>query len=192
MSQPLPISDYKYLSRGRIKRIDWTKQSADQETGYLVCVDLDYPTRKRLLVVKAKASNLLLFYFNLYFLDLHKDHENFPLAPNIEDIDYNMLSPYSKGSLYDITDKPRNYKAKKLVGSFLPKRGYRCHYLSLKYYLSKGLILKKVHNVLSFRQEAHIKPYIDLTTRLRKESKTVFKKNIWKKFNNALYVRKNA
>ena len=39
---------------------------------------------------------------------------------------------------------------------------------SLKQALNHGLILKKVHKVIQFYQEAWRKPYIDMNTKLRR------------------------
>ena len=53
----------------------------------------------------------------------------------------------------------------------------------IKQALSHGLILKKVHRVIQFNQEAWLKPYIDMNTELRKQVKNDFEKDfccIWK------------
>ena len=47
------------------------------------------------------------------------------------------------------------------------KEKYVVHILALKQALNHGLILKKVHRVIEFRQEAWLKPYIDMNTKLR-------------------------
>ena len=39
-----------------------------------------------------------------------------------------------------------------------------CHIRSLKHALDHGLILKKVHRVIQFNQEAWLKEYIDMNT----------------------------
>ena len=43
----------------------------------------------------------------------------------------------------------------------MPKKNYVVHHRNLKYYSSQGLILKKVHRILAFKQSAWMKPYID-------------------------------
>ena len=48
------------------------------------------------------------------------------------------------------------------------KKNYVVHIRSLKQALNHGLILKKVHRVIPFYQEAWLKPYIDMNTELRK------------------------
>ena len=45
------------------------------------------------------------------------------------------------------------------------------HIRALKEALNHGLVLKDVHRVFKFNQEAWLKPYIDMNTKLRTESK---------------------
>ena len=45
------------------------------------------------------------------------------------------------------------------------------HKRALKQALNHGLILKKVHRVIQFNQEAWLKPYTDMNTKLRTEAK---------------------
>ena len=57
-------------------------------------------------------------------------------------------------------------------------KNYVAHIRSLKQALSNGLILKKVHRVIQFNQEAWLKPYIDMNTELRKQAKNDFEKDV--------------
>ena len=61
------------------------------------------------------------------------------------------------------------------------------HIVALKQALNHGLVLKKVHSVISFRQEAWLKPYIDLNTELRKNAKNEFEKDFYKLKINSIY-----
>ena len=61
------------------------------------------------------------------------------------------------------------------------------HYRNLKYYLSKGWVLTKVHKILEFKQSAWMKPYIDFNTQKRKEATNEADKNLFKLLNNAVY-----
>ena len=65
-------------------------------------------------------------------------------------------------------------KCKKLVCNLYDKKNYVVHIRSLKQALNHGLILKKVHRVIQFNQEAWLKPYIDMNTELRKKAKNDF------------------
>ena len=60
-------------------------------------------------------------------------------------------------------------KCKKLVCNLHNKKKYAVHIRSLKKALNHGLILKKVHRLIQFNQEACLKPYIDMNTELRKK-----------------------
>ena len=67
-------------------------------------------------------------------------------------------------------------KCNKLVCNFYNKNNYVVHIRSLKQALNHGLILKNVHRVIKFNQEAWLKGYIDMNTELRKQAKMILKK----------------
>lgn len=71
--------------------------------------------------------------------------------------------------------------------TFYDKEKYVVHYSMLKLALEHNLILKKVHRVLQFEQSTWLEPYIDLNTRFRMNSTTVFEKDFYKLLNNAIY-----
>ena len=54
------------------------------------------------------------------------------------------------------------------------QRKYVVHIRALKQALSHELIQKDVHRVIKFNQEAWLRPYIDMNTKLRKEAKNEF------------------
>ena len=62
-------------------------------------------------------------------------------------------------------------KVEKLVANLHDKTEYVIHIRNLKQALNHGLVLKKVHRVIKFNQNAWLKPYIDMNTDLRKKSK---------------------
>ncbi len=64
---------------------------------------------------------------------------------------------------------------------------YLVHGLNLKLYLEQGMQLLKIHRGITFHQEAFIKPYIDMCTRMRKYAMTEAEKNIYKLLANSLY-----
>ena len=81
--------------------------------------------------------------------NLHNLHRNVPFLP----------------------ERMKTGKCKKLVCNLYDKRNYVVYIRSLNQALSHGLILKKVHRVIQFNQEAWLKQYIDKNTELRKKAK---------------------
>ena len=55
--------------------------------------------------------------------------------------------------------------------------------------MNHGLVLKKVHKVIQFNQEAWLKPYIDMNIKLRTEAKNGFEKDFFKLMNNAVFEK---
>ena len=78
-------------------------------------------------------------------------------------------------------------KCKKLVCNLHHKKSYVVHISSLKQALNLTIILKKVHRVIQFYQEAWLKPYFDMNTELRKKSKNDSEKDFFKLMNNAVF-----
>ena len=86
-----------------------------------------------------------------------------------------------------LTERMKIGKCKKLVCNLYDKNDYVVHIRSLKQALNHGLILKKVHTVIQFYQEAWLKSYIDMNTEYRKNAKNDFEKNFFKLMNNAVF-----
>ena len=78
-------------------------------------------------------------------------------------------------------------KVKELVCSIEDKEKYLIHIRALKQALNHGLILKDVHRVIKSHQEAWLKLYIDINTKLRKEAKNEFEKEFFKLMDNSLF-----
>ena len=72
-----------------------------------------------------------------------------------------------------------------LVANLHDKTEYIIHIRNLKQTLNHGIVLKKVHRVIKFNQNAWLKPYIDLNTDLRKKAKNDFEKDFL--MNNAVF-----
>ena len=69
-------------------------------------------------------------------------------------------------------------KVEKLVANLHDKTEYVIHIRNLKQALNHRLVLKKVHRVIKFNQNAWLKPYIDMNTYLRKKAKNDFEKDL--------------
>ena len=86
------------------------------------------------------------------------------------DVEYSkkLLSLYI--DLPFLPERNKIKKCEKLVSNIHIKENV-VHLRYLKQVLNHGLILKKVHRVIQFNQEAWLKSYIDWNTKLRKEAK---------------------
>lgn len=157
MMEPLPTGEYAWMSQEAIDIINWERQSRDQDYGFIVEVDLNYPDH------------------------LHKSHDSFPLAPEQLDIDYTILSPYSRNCLrYYRPRDYKKYKTRKLCSTFRPRKKYVCHYRNLKLYLELGMELVRVHRAIKFRQRPFLKRIVLRNTEKRRVARTAFERTHWK------------
>ena len=76
---------------------------------------------------------------------------------------------------------------KKLICDWTDKKNYLVHYRMLKFYVKHGMIVEKVHEVISFKQRSWLKPYIDFNTNKRNKVDNEFEKDFYKLLNNAFY-----
>ena len=104
------------------------------------------------------------------------------------DIEYPKNLHTLHSDLPFLPERMRINKCTKLVCTVQDKENDVLHIRTLKQTLNHGLILKKVHHgVIEFRQEAWLKPYIDMNTELRKEAKNKFEKYFVKLMNNSMF-----
>ena len=66
-------------------------------------------------------------------------------------------------------------KVKTLLTNLHDKNEYVIHIRNSKQAVNHGLILKKVHRVIKFNQNAWLKPYIDMNTDLKEKQKMILK-----------------
>ena len=158
----LPKGNLEWMTENEINNFNIDTIDLEGPKGYILEVDLDYPKK------------------------LHLKHNELPLAPDLVQVSYNDLSPYSKKALLEC-DGRKNYKDIKLISSFYPRKYYVTHLKNLKLYLDLGLKLKKIHRILKFDQEAFIKPFIEMCTLARQNSKTKFESDQFKKLANSVY-----
>ena len=86
-----------------------------------------------------------------------------------------------------LSERKKLEKVGKLVCGIEDKEKYVLHIRALTQALNHELILKDVHRVIKFNQEAWLNPYIDMNTKLRKEAKNDFEKDFFKLINNSVF-----
>ena len=77
-------------------------------------------------------------------------------------------------------------KVEKLVANLHDKTESVIHIRNLQQALNHGLVLKKVHRMIEFNQNAWLKSYIDMNTDLRKKAKYDFEKDYFQLMSNAV------
>ena len=162
MSQTLPTDGFYWLVKEEWEDIKWIEQTEEQDIGYIIECDLEYPK------------------------ELHNSHNDYPLAPERMDVAYTLTSE-NQMQIRKCYSMSQTATSTKLIPNLLAKTKYCCHYLLLKFYLEHGLILGKVHRVLTFNQSKWLAPYIAKNQNLRAESENDFEKEYFKLMNNAVY-----
>ena len=69
----------------------------------------------------------------------------------------------------------------------MDKQNYVVRIEMLQYYLKQGMKVSKINRVLSFKQKAWLKPWINYNTEKRKKATSDFEKDMYKLMNNAAY-----
>jgi hypothetical protein len=78
----------------------------------------------------------------------------------------------------------------KLIPNLNDKKNYMVHYRLLKFYLAHGLVIRKIHRVIKFRQSAWLKVFIDFNTNERAKCKLandLIGADFFKLMNNSVY-----
>ena len=78
-------------------------------------------------------------------------------------------------------------QSSKLICDQSDKKNYLTHYRMLKFYIRHGMIIDKVHNIISFKQSRWIEKYISYNTEKRNKAKNDFEKDFYKLLNHAFY-----
>ena len=73
--------------------------------------------------------------------------------------------------------KPETYnQTKKLICDWSDKKNYLVHYRMLKYYVRHGMIVDKVHEIISFGQKRWLEEYINFNTQKRNQAVNDFER----------------
>lgn len=82
---------------------------------------------------------------------------------------------------------PPGGRLPKLVPNLHDKYFYVMHYVHLKTCIKHGLIVKKIHRAIKFRQLPFLKKYIDFNTALRQKATSTFEQDFFKLLNNSIF-----
>ena len=108
---------------------------------------------------------------------IKKYHENSDIGYIFEvDVEYPKHIRMLRSDLPFLPERMKINKSTKLFCNIQDKNNYVVHIVALKQALDYGLKITKIHDIIQFDQEAWLKPYIDMNTRLRTEVKNDFEK----------------
>ena len=158
MCEPLPLGNFHFLSNDEISDFDLMNIPTDSDTGYIIECDLTYPE------------------------SLHQLHSDYPLAPEHLTVSPGMLSNFCN-NIRASSWKP----TQKLVPNLQNKTKYVCHYRNLQFYVKHGLIVTKIHRIISFCQRQWLKPWIDYCTEKRQMARDEFESDLAKLQANATF-----
>ena len=131
MIQSLPKGNYKWITPVNFTQEKIMKYSEDDPHGYILEVDLEYPT------------------------ELHDLHNDYPLAPESTTF---TSSPFMQEIMKELNTKPG--KTNKLILNLNNKRKYVIHIRNLQQYINLGMKLTKIHRIIRFDQSKWLKEYI--------------------------------
>ena len=162
MSQYLPTGQFEWVKQEDLANINWTAQTEEQQYGYVVKVDLDYP------------------------VELHEAHNDFPLAPERIYVQEKWISDNQRTNKANY-QMPRRDMSSKLIPNLMHKRDYVVDYRNLKFYLEHGLKLVKVHCAIKYKQSKWMAPYISLNQTKRQQTRKNHERDLYKLMNNSVF-----
>ena len=154
MCESLPVGEFRFLSSDEIVNFDLEAIEADSPVGFILEVDLRYPE------------------------NLHVEHNDYPLAAEHLTVTEDMLSPFALG----FSDRPK--PSTKLVPNLRDKIKYVTHYRNLQFYTSHGLIVTKIHRILSSKKRTWLN--IDHCTARRQAATSQFESDLNRMKSNAV------
>ena len=161
----------------------------DKESSFLIYVDANnlygWTMTKKLHVDGPKWVDDLIMFTEDFIKGFDEESEIGYFL--FVDVEYPKTLHMLHSDLPFLSEKMKINKCIKLVCNLNVKENYPVHIVALKQGLNHGLVLKKVHSAISFRQEAWLKSYIDLNTESRKNAKNEFEKDFYKLKINSIY-----
>lgn len=104
------------------------------------------------------------------------------------DIDYPEILQKTHNDLPFLVEHLKIGRVRKLVPNLYNKRMYTLHYLNLQQCVRHGLILRKIHKIIRFRQSKWLGSYIDLCATARQNPlNTPFENKYHKLCNNCIF-----
>ena len=106
-----------------------------------------------------------------YPYNIKEKTKNFPFRPEIKIVPEDKYNDYMK------TIKRKSYtKAKKLKCDWTDKKNYLIFHGMINFYVRHGMVVDKIHEIISFKQSKWLEKYIYFITQKRNKTKKKFEK----------------
>ena len=172
MMRKLPYKDFEFITTTTLDVILNTPDNSDH--GYYIVCDIDYTNECKerteqlaLMPNKRKINDNELGYLRSSFTDQERDGVKARSEKRL----------HRSGKLL--------YRSEKLILDQNNKTENMFHYKMLKFYVTMGVKVTKIHRVIKFKQDYIFSDYIQNN----KRAKTEAEKDVRKKMNNSLYGR---
>ena len=173
LSSYLPIGGFKWMMdtdewhHMMVNPVAWImSQSDEQDNGYTLEVDLCFPEA------------------------IHDNLKGLTPVPYQRKVEWDELSPYQQNLANNLQVSQASLNTSRLMTDLYPRCNYVVHYRVLKFYLSLGVKLERVHRAVSYIQKPIFKPYIDQLAHNRQVADSEgkeFEVKMWKLAANAVY-----
>ena len=130
------------------------------------------------------ATKFIIFFE--HFIENYDEENNKGYIIEV-DVEYSKSFLSNHCYLLFLTKRKKNQKCNELVCNINDKENYNAHIRPLKQASNHGLILKKAHRVILLNQEAWLKEYTEMNTKLKTEAKNDFEKNFLKLMSNSVF-----
>ena len=121
------------------------------------------------------CQGCFLLIYLIYPDNIKHKSKNFPFCPENKTIVPNNFTEYMKEHV------PKQFRpTSKLICDQTNKEYYIVHYGNLKFCIRMGMIISKVHRIVSFDQSPWLEKYIDYNTKKRAQADSDFKKDYHK------------
>ena len=170
------VHNYAKANNKYMKNYDSTKEST-----YLMYLDANnlygYAMSKKLPIDNFKWETNLSIFTEDFVKNYDDDSDIGYLL--VVGVKYPEILRKAHRDLPFLPDRTKFNKGIKLTCNWHDKKNYSINISALKQALNHGLILDKVHNVISFRQDAWLNLYIDMSTQLRINACNDFEKVVY-------------
>lgn len=164
MCQSLPYKEFVFIDPTSFDMEGYLASKPDGRNsyGFLFEVDLDYPS------------------------ELHDLHRDLPLAPERMIIEDEMLTDWQREQIERFGG--RGAKTTKLVCTLNDKKNYIVHGEVLAFYVDAGMVLRKVHRVLRFKQAPIMRSFVEFNNaQRRRPGISTAESDLFKLMNNSVF-----